>query len=218
MKPLILFSGLAADSNVFAPQRIEFPQLIVPEWPIPTRDDNLESYAERIAATLVNIPQPIIGGASFGGIVALHVAKYLTPSAVLLIGSVRSPEELPKWIRFARPLRYLLPVLPVKLLQLAMIPLTFKMMANISPLLPELSRQFVKANPRVFKWSLSQMLRWKKMVEPCCVIRQIHGSHDSILPVRNTFPDRLVAGGHVITLTNGAEVNDFIRDAIDRRG
>ncbi len=30
--PLVLFSGLAADGNVFAPQKLAFPQLFVPAW------------------------------------------------------------------------------------------------------------------------------------------------------------------------------------------
>jgi hypothetical protein len=30
--PLILFSGLAADANIFVLQKIAFPHLIVPKW------------------------------------------------------------------------------------------------------------------------------------------------------------------------------------------
>ena len=50
--PLILFSGLAADSNVFVPQKAAFPQLIVPRWPKPLPSDTLGSYCDRLAEEL----------------------------------------------------------------------------------------------------------------------------------------------------------------------
>ncbi len=83
--PLILFSGLAADANMFVPQKIAFPQLIVPNWPTPRQNETLDSYCDRIADDLRPHGRAILGGASFGGIIALHVAKRIDPSAVLLI-------------------------------------------------------------------------------------------------------------------------------------
>lgn len=103
--PLILFSGLAADANIFVPQKLAFPQLVVPKWPIPNQHDTLDTYCDRLADDLRAHGEAIIGGASFGGIIALHVAQRMNPLAVLLIGSVRSPVELPRIAKIARPLR-----------------------------------------------------------------------------------------------------------------
>lgn len=122
--PLILFSGLAADASVFAPQKLAFPKLIVPGWPEPQPGDTLDSYSKRLADELRPYGRAIIGGASFGGIIALHVAKYLDPLAILLIGSVHSPVELPRAIRFARGLRPVISLIPVRLLQLFLRPMT----------------------------------------------------------------------------------------------
>ncbi len=55
--PLVLFSGLAADGNVFAPQKLAFPQLFVPAWQKPEPNDTLNSYCERLAGI---IPSEVI--------------------------------------------------------------------------------------------------------------------------------------------------------------
>ncbi len=212
--PLILFSGLAADSTIFAPQKAEFPQLIVPSWRTPTRSDTLDSYARRFAEEFEHLENPVIGGASFGGIVALHVAQYLHPSLIILIGSVRSPQELSPWIRGARLLHHLVPLIPVKLLQICAMPLTFQCSHKRWPHLSGLARQFVYSDPSTLRWSLAQLLRWRQPMELACPIRQIHGQQDRILPVRFTSPDVTVQGGHVISLINSSDVNRFIRNSL----
>ena len=41
---LILFSGLAADAQVFAPQKLAFPDLLVPQWPTPLPKESLSAW------------------------------------------------------------------------------------------------------------------------------------------------------------------------------
>ncbi len=213
--PLVLFSGLAADGNVFAPQKLAFPQLFVPAWQKPEPNDTLNSYCERLAGIIPSEVDTIIGGASFGGIIALHVAQYCKPAAVILIGSVRSPSELPYWIRFCRPLRRLIPLLPVRLLQFCCAPIATQFARRLCPHYCGLARQFRDADPFVFKWSLARILDWNVAPVLNCPVFHIHGGRDFVLPVRYACPDTIVrGGGHVISLTHPREVNDFIRAAI----
>lgn len=213
--PLILFSGLAADANVFVPQKIAFPQLVVPKWPTPKHDDTLDSYCDRLADDLRPQGNAIIGGASFGGIVALHVAQRLNPLAVLLIGSVRSPAELSRVARFARPLKPLTGLIPVRFLQLCCVPVASRFARRLVPHLCGLARQFRGCDPTVFKWSLARLLDWSSIPTVECPVFHIHGDHDSVLPMRYTEPTAVVSGGgHVISLTHPTDVNDFIRSAM----
>jgi len=213
--PLILFSGLAADANVFVPQKIAFPQLVVPKWPTPEPGDTLDSYCDRLADDLRPHGDAIIGGASFGGIVALHVAQRLNPLAVLLIGSVRSPAELSRVARFSRPLKPLTRLIPVRFLQLCCAPIASKLARRCVPHLCGLARQFCGSNPTVFKWSLARILDWTSTPTVECPVFHIHGGRDFVLPMRYTHPDTTVlGGGHVISLTHPTEVNDFIRSAM----
>lgn len=215
--PLILFSGLAADAGVFAPQRLAFPQLIVPKWIAPVGDESLTSYCERFAAT-IRLPRPaLIGGASFGGIVALEMARFLQPRGVLLIGSVRQPRELPRRVRMLRPLRGALPLLPVRTLQWLSCAATTNASQRCMPHLAGLARQFRDADPELIRWSLRKLLDWHGIPHVTCPILQIHGDGDGILPIGTMHPDSVVkGGGHVISLTHAAAVNAFLCTSLDR--
>ena len=212
---LILFSGLAADANVFMPQKLAFPQLIVPAWPKPQSDDTLDSYCDHLAGMIRPDRDAIMGGASFGGIIALHVAQRLRPSAVILIGSIRSPTELPGWVRSCHRLKPLVPLIPVRLLQACCAPVTSKVARRWFPHLCGLARQFRGSDPIVFKWSLARILDWTTAPDINCPIFHIHGDRDFVLPMRHTKPDAVVnGGGHVISLTHPTEVNAFIHSTI----
>jgi pimeloyl-ACP methyl ester carboxylesterase len=213
--PLILFSGLAADDNVFAPQKLAFPQLIVPAWPKPESNDSLDSYCNRLADLIRSDADVIIGGTSFGGIIALHVAQRLKPVTVILIGSIHSPNELPYLARFCRPLKPLIPLIPVRLLQICVAPVASKLARRCFPHLCGLARQFRGSDPTVFKWSLARILDWNAAPKISCPIFHIHGDRDFVLPVRYTNPDTVVnGGGHVISLTHPTDLNAFIQRTI----
>ena len=94
--PIVLLSGMAADECLFARQVAALPDLRVQPWIPPRAGESVRSYAARLAP-LANPGRPcIVGGASFGGVVALEMARYLPARAVVLIGSVRSPAGLPR--------------------------------------------------------------------------------------------------------------------------
>ncbi|MCM2370490.1 alpha/beta fold hydrolase [Aporhodopirellula aestuarii] len=215
--PLIFFPGLAADANIFVPQAIAFPQLIVPPWPSPETNESLDSYAQRVAEDLRDYGPCIVGGASFGGIVSLHVAKYLDARAVLLIGSIASPDELPTYGRIARPLKRLVRLLPIRMMQWLATPLASNAVRRIAPFSWGLVRQFRGSDPDVFRWSLARILDWHDTPVLDCPVFHVHGDRDRTLPIRYTQPDTVVrGGGHVISLTHADEVNAFIRDAINQ--
>src|SRR4029453_17082103 len=93
--PIVLLSGLTTDERLFAAQRARFPNVTVPRWIDPLPGETLPGYAARMGR-IVDPGRPcIVGGASFGGAVALEMATHLSSVACVLIGSLRSPEELP---------------------------------------------------------------------------------------------------------------------------
>lgn len=213
--PLILLSGLAADATVFAPQRLQFPQLIVPPWIAPQSNETLTEYAERFADAIRPATPCVLGGASFGGMVALEMARFLQPRAVLLIGSVRSPTELPRRVRIWRKLRPALPLLPIAPLQWSAG--SASLARRWLPHLSGVARQFSQADEAVFRWSLAQLLAWKEPPTVDCPIYQIHGDCDRVLPIARTRPDLIIrGGGHVISLTHAREVNAFIQESLSR--
>ncbi|QDS94657.1 Alpha/beta hydrolase family protein [Roseimaritima multifibrata] len=214
--PLVLLSGLAADARIFTPQKVAFPQLNCPRWLVPERSESLNDYTRRLAATLDSEPC-FIGGASFGGIVALHLAEHVDAKAVILIGSIISPSELPLYARCARPFRFLVPVIPIRLLQFLIRPLTIRIVRRHAPIVYGFASQFRDSDPVVFKWSLSRILDWSIAPNVSCPVFHLHGDRDWILPLRYTSADRIVAGGgHLLSLTHPDEVNSYIRQIVSQ--
>src|ERR1043165_10147598 len=81
---LLLLPGMGADERLLAPQRAEFPDLVVPRWIPALRGESLADYARRLASSLGPAQDRWIGGVSLGGMVALEMAPILRPRGVVL--------------------------------------------------------------------------------------------------------------------------------------
>ncbi|MHC4177317.1 MAG: alpha/beta fold hydrolase, partial [Planctomycetota bacterium] len=129
---LILLPGLGADQRQFEPQRSAFSDVLVPPWIVPKREEKLPDYAARLSETIVPTRPMVLGGSSFGGMVAWEMARYLEPDAVVLIGSCRSPKALHP---VARGLRPILPLTAVQMFALAKVvaPLGLRMFSPFTP-------------------------------------------------------------------------------------
>lgn len=210
---LILFSGLSADHQVLALQKLAWPQLVVPKWLVPEPNESLSDYCRRFAMQLDPQQPVVLGGVSFGGIVALEMARHVRPECVVLIGSVRTPDELPWRIRMFRPFRHLVHWIPIRLLQWLAV-WAAKGTVRIQTV-GEVARQFRDADPRVMRWSLWAILSWRKPPEVPSPVYQIHGARDFVFPVSLTHPDRVVpTGGHLICITHAEEVNEFLGECL----
>jgi len=211
--PIVLLSGMAADECLFARQVAALPDLRVQPWIPPRAGESVRSYAARLAP-LANPGRPcIVGGASFGGVVALEMARYLPARAVVLIGSVRSPAGLPRRWRILWPLARLGP----------------DALAVLATLSARLGRPFLKAGTvrrlrhlaspdRAFvRWAMCALAQWRPGPVTSVPVFHIHGADDRVLPVRRGRPDIIVpAAGHVLSLFSPGAVNAFLAEAINR--
>ena len=91
---MILLPGLAADARMYGRVRkslVEQPcrhpfNLVLAELLVPEVDEDMEAYAGRTAAELHLRPNDIIGGCSFGSMVASAIARMHPVSALVLLG------------------------------------------------------------------------------------------------------------------------------------
>lgn len=210
--PIILLSGMAADERLFADQLERFPNLRILQWIEPRSGESLQSFAARMAQQVDKDFPCLIGGASFGGVVALEMAQHLPAVGCVLIGSIRSPNELPNSLRRLRPLAYLGPGF-IRALALVGISLGKWF---LSPVRVRRLRRLAAPESSFFRWSVCALLTWKPSPSVGTFpIRQIHGSADEVLPVALTRPDVIVPGGmHALTMFSPDEVNQFIADVV----
>jgi pimeloyl-ACP methyl ester carboxylesterase len=210
---LILLPGLGADHRLLEPQRAAFPQLIVPPWIPPRKNESLPQYAARMAETVSPSPDVplVLGGVSFGGMLACEMAQYLEPKAVVLIASCRTRRSLRP---IYTPGRWLLPFVPVQawnIVKLLSGPLLRIKHRRSAAKREMLIAMFQDADPRFLHWIVQALLRWEATPLGGIPVYHIHGRRDPVIPARRVKPDRMIPNGsHLINLTHADEVNSFI--------
>jgi pimeloyl-ACP methyl ester carboxylesterase len=210
--PLILLPGMGADARIFQPQQDAFPQLHVPAWLKPLFHETLVEYAKRFAGVVDPGRPCFVGGASFGGAVALEMSAHLQTQAVFLIGSMRSPVGLPWYLRAVRPIGGLALAMPLFLLR-PLVRLSLRSVGQFSGLSTRsFLIQIADADATFLRWASRAILRWQPSAAHGKVpIYQIHGTADRVLPAHLAAADEWVQGaGHMLSMTHGDAVNRFI--------
>lgn len=209
---LLLLPGIGADRRLFDAQRSCAAEVQVVEWIPPLApSEPLTSYAHRLAANIDTSAPFVIGGASFGGMVALELARRIHPKAVVLIGSCRSPSSLPSSYRLLRACSDLV---PDALLGRSFVaaPWIASRFGLASPDHRRLFAEMLRHTPPSFvRWAARAIFGWAGVEDLPVPIHHIHGEDDRIIPLRSVRPDVVVKGaGHLLNVTHRDEVNAFL--------
>jgi pimeloyl-ACP methyl ester carboxylesterase len=206
-----MLSGMGADARVFEKQIEAIPEIVVPAWIDPLPRESLASYAERLANKINPGRACFVGGASFGGFVALEMIRHLDVIACFLVGSVRSPEEFPKAIKTLRRLSGVADATPFEVATLLSKAALLSSGTVSSTHLSGLLRQMSESDASFLRWACRAVLEWHGIATANTPIYQIHGANDIVLPVKNTTPDVIVAGaGHALSMSHPDEVTEFL--------
>ena len=102
MSKVYFISGLGADWRMF--QFLKLPDHIAQyqvKWLEPLSfDEPLENYAKRLVPQ-IDDPTPILVGFSFGGLVAIELAKIIKPLRTIVISSLATRYALPWYYKLA---------------------------------------------------------------------------------------------------------------------
>jgi pimeloyl-ACP methyl ester carboxylesterase len=211
---VVLLPGLGADQRLFQRHREVLPDLIVPAWPEPAADDTLATFAARLAERIPRSDLLYLGGASFGGMVALELAALLRPRGVFLIGSCASPASISPLIRQLRAFARALPARAFHPRRWSL-PLVLPKFGRLGRADRQLFLSMACEAPGAFlKWGVEALLSWRP-APVAAPIHHIHGSADRLIPLRLVRPGYVVpGGGHLLSLTHPQEVNAFLAEAI----
>ncbi|MBN1395941.1 MAG: alpha/beta hydrolase [Pirellulales bacterium] len=214
---LVLLPGLGADWRLFEPQRRVFPQIIVPWWIPPRRKESLPDYAARMSETITPTRDSplVLGGVSFGGMLAYEMARRLRPAVVVLIASCRARRGLRPIYRLGRGLLPLIPPIAwsiPKLLAAPAMRLSSRIPGGQGQLIVEM---FKEMDNRFMHWIVGALLDWRPTPLNGIPVRQIHGLCDLLIPARRVDADEYVpGGGHMINVTHAEKVNEFIAQSV----
>jgi len=189
--PILLLPGMAADERLFESQLARFSHLKVPSWIEPFPRESLQAYAARLAKVVDPSVPCIIGGASFGGIIALEMSPHLQTMACVLIGAARSPKEK----------------------VIASVGCVVLARGTVRRL-----KRLSQTESAFVRWAICAVLRWSPSpAAQAMLVDHIHGSADRIFPVELVRPSVIVPGGsHALSLFSPGAVNDFLIRVIER--
>ena len=200
--PVYLMPGLAASSTIF--EYIDLPadtfEIHKLEWLMPNESESLDHYAARVA-DLVTLPNPVLIGVSFGGIIVQEMARHLHVRKTIIISSIKSKEELPSIMKFAKATS------SYKLLPIA----TFLKVENTLRKYPlgnhingrlELYEKYLSVrDPEYLKWSIDKIIHWNRAEADPNVVH-INGDADEIFAAKNIKEYIKVEGGTHIMIIN----------------
>ena len=212
-----LLSGLGADGTVFQYLDFEGVEVEYMEWLPPLPKETLPAYAKRMTQKITT-PHPILVGLSFGGMVAMEIAKQIPVKKVILISSAKERKELPWFYRFSAKLK-LQKILPYTLIKRTN-GFTYWLFGATSAHEKALLKEIFRKTPTTFlKWAINAILTWKN-TEISTHILHIHGDKDRILPYKNVKDTLCITGGGHSMIVNKAHeiaplINKFLNNAND---
>lgn len=219
MKPkrVVLFSGMGGDDRLFRSIRIPEAEIVTPDHTEPAHGETLTQYASRVADDLDIQPAYIIGGVSFGGMLAGEIARQRPVAGLILLGSCLRPSRLPWSYRWLERLGRFIPdfVLGLRswppLVRWRFAPLTH----DAETCLIEMASCYPAEQLREFG---RMVIDWPGVDNIPCPVLSIHGEWDRIIPLKCAEPDVILKdAGHAFTLTHADQTNSAIRDFLRTR-
>ncbi|MGK4567403.1 alpha/beta hydrolase [Flavobacterium sp. 3HN19-14] len=199
--PVYFMPGLAASPLIF--ERIALPEdqfeMILLEWEIPLDNETLPDYAKRITEK-IHHENPILVGVSFGGILVQEMSKFVDAGKVIIISSVRSNQQFPKRMKFAKSTKAykLLPMdLVLNIEKLA----KFSFGSKINQRIALYEKFLAVRDRRYLDWAIEQVIMWERTEADEKVIH-IHGDADEVFPIKYTDNCIVVKGGTHIMILN----------------
>jgi pimeloyl-ACP methyl ester carboxylesterase len=217
MDHIYCLSGLGADQRIFKNVVIPETDLFPLDWVQPQqKSEPLDGYAKRLA-TNIKHELPVLMGVSFGGMMAIEIAKLIPVKAVILISSIKSSHELPLWMKlFGRcKAEYLLPSVPLKSIKPinAIKPIQNYFLGANTPETIEIANEFREnVDPLYLKWSVHNIFNWKNEWSPPHIFH-IHGDNDKLFPISKVKPTHVIKnGGHFMVMSHCDEINKIVTE------
>lgn len=209
---IYFLSGLGADESVFRALYLPGVERVYLNWIEPLPKEPIEAYAQRMADRITE-PNPIIIGLSFGGMMAMEIAKLIPVQQIILISSAKIRKELPPYFAVCSyvPLHKLLPLQTVAYSNRLMGFFFGVRTATQKEQLKNIIRNTTKG---FNQWAINALVNWKNQ-EINAPVFHLHGNADKLLPLSFVRPDIVIEGGnHFMIMQKAKEISVHIQQAL----
>ncbi|PLX01627.1 MAG: alpha/beta hydrolase [Marinilabiliales bacterium] len=201
MTGVYFVSGLGADEKVFQNLHIHSDTTTI-QWVDPAGRETISEYALRLTDQIKSANSVLVG-VSFGGIIALEIARLLPVKKVILISSMKSPEEIPSRIRFIGKCG-LQKVFPAHSMPWCD-SVTMKLFGAVSDFDKVLLKTVLRSmNTGFVNWAFKAMSHWQGVKLECDILH-VHGTSDKIIPIQNVRADIEISDGTHFMISNKAD-------------
>ncbi len=206
--------GMAAKPSIF-----EFIKL--PEdkykvhwlaWKMPKKNESLQAYAKRMLIDITH-KNPVLIGVSFGGVIVQEISKIIPVKRLILISTVKSKEELPQRMKFAKQTK-LYKIFPTSLAGYVGMLEKFPV-GRFARKRVQLYKKYMSVHEKQYlDWAIEQMLCWDQQ-KPLPDTVHIHGDQDVVFPIKNITECIVVPGGtHVMIINRFRWFNEHLPELI----
>lgn len=208
---LYLIGGLGADERVFKYLKLNCETQVI-QWIQPKPNEDLKDYAKRLSNQINQNKDFGLLGVSFGGIIAIELAKLIQPKKMILVSSVETNSQLPKTYISIGKTR-ILNIIPDSLIKPPNQIQGFLFGAQNKELLKQIISD---TEPAFIRWALNSIINWSNEEKFADAIR-IHGTNDKLIPL-NGKAFEVKNGGHFMIVDKAEEISNLINEQMTYAG
>ena len=214
---IYLLPGLGYDCRIY--ERLDFKTHEVKHlnWIEPKRGEAIQEYAKRMCVDVLNDEGEIILiGHSLGGIIAQEIASITKIKKVILLSSIKSRAEMPRFFKLVAPFR--LQLLFTRQISLRTIQFWGKNHGMETREDQALFKSMVgKQSNFYLQWALKSLSRWKapSLLQETAIF-QIHGTDDKTFPISLIHkPDVVIENGsHFMVFKQAERIGRILLEGI----
>ena len=212
-KTIYIFSGLGADERIF--KNIDFSNFnpIHIQWEEVSKGESIEEYARKTIQHQIHEQSPILLGVSFGGMLAIEVAKQISFDKVVIISSIKTSNELPFYLKGIgrTSLNKTIPNFFLRHTNTFIYHL-FGTKTKEEKLL--LKNIMLETDEKFLRWAIGIVLSWKNQVVPKGLIH-MHGDKDKLFPI-NYIQEKttIKGGGHFMVFSKAKEISALLNQVL----
>ncbi|QEM10324.1 alpha/beta hydrolase [Mucilaginibacter rubeus] len=216
MSRIYLIAGLGADTRVYNNIGLGYEhEVIMVDWVEPDLNDTLITYAQKLIYQYDIQENSVLIGNSLGGVVAIEIAKLIPVEKVILISSIKTSDEAPRYFKLFRTLP-IYKLIPGKVFN--------SMGGMVKPLFGHMSKEDAwlfgdmlrKSSPVFMKWAMYAILHWKNEVIPPNLYH-ITGDKDLVFDYKRIKGATIVKGGtHIMIFDKAKEINILLKGILKK--
>jgi len=216
MSKIFLIAGLGADTRIYNNIDLHEHEVVPVDWIEPNQSDTLTTYAQKLINQYHITSNSVIIGNSLGGMLAIEIAKLMPINKVILISSIKTSAEEPRYFSFFRKLP-IYKLVPHRLMTSSGV-LIESVFGKMKPEDLWLFKDMLKKqSPTFLKWAMVAVLKWKNDIVPPNVYH-ITGDKDLVFSYKKIKNATIVKGGtHIMIFDQAKKINKLLKEILKKK-